>query len=74
VSPAALAKNDVLDFDGPKFKFVAGEFVKYLKEAAQNVLRDEETVQRLLREFRDIFGVNDEALRRATKRIGTQKG
>jgi hypothetical protein len=70
----AWAKREDLDFDGPKFNFVYGEFIKDVKKAAQAVLKDDQTtVQSIMKHLRDILAVHEPELRRKTEKIGPQK-
>ncbi len=67
-------KQDVLIFDGPKFKFVFGEISKYVKKAAQEARGgNETTVNSILRHFRDIVAVIEAELRRKPEKIASQK-
>ena len=66
----AWTKRDVLDFDGPKFKFVFGEITKEFKKAALAVLRDDiSTVKSIILQFRDNIAMREEELRRETEKI-----
>jgi hypothetical protein len=67
----AGAKRDVLNFDGPKFKFVLGEMVRYFKEAALTALRgDTSAVNNIMKEWRDLMAINETELRRQAEKIG----
>lgn len=63
-----LCHRGVLDFEGPKFRYVFLQLVPYFKQAALNALgkASKEMVPRILREFRDIVAMNEEELRRNT--------
>jgi hypothetical protein len=66
-----LSHLDVLDFDGPKFKYVLKQLAASFKQAALNVLGKDhdEMVNRIMIQFRDIATMNDEEIRRNTKKI-----
>ena len=67
----AWAKRDVLNFDGPKFKFALGKIAGYFKEAALKALRgDKSTVNSIMRHWGDILAVHELELRRETEKIG----
>jgi len=70
----AMSRKEVLNFDGPKFKFFFGRVTKLFREAAEQALgKDSDTsVQSIMRHFRDLVGVNDENLRRETERFGAE--
>jgi hypothetical protein len=69
----AWAKRaDVLNFDGPKFKFAFDKIVDYFKEAALKALKgDESTVNSILSHWRDIMAVHDQELRRETEKFSS---
>jgi hypothetical protein len=63
-------KHDVLNFHGPKLRFVLQEYAKFFREAALQVLNGEQsTVQMILRLSRDIAASREEEVRRATEKI-----
>jgi len=66
-----LRHLDVLDFDGPKFKYAWEQLVGYFKQAAVNSIGKDnnEMVNRIMIQFRDIVTMNDEELRRNTEKI-----
>jgi len=66
-----LRHLDVLDFDGPKFKYAWEQLVGYFKQAALNALGNDNNgmVKRIMTELRDIVAMNDEELRRNTEKI-----
>ena len=66
-----LCHRDVLDFDGPKFKYAWEQLVGYFKQAALNALGNDNNgmVKRIMTELRDIVAMNDEELRRNTEKI-----
>src|SRR5271163_1189925 len=61
----AWTEREVFDFDGPKFRFVFGEFLKEFKRAALTVLRDDtSTVNNIMKHLRDNLAVREEELLR----------
>lgn len=63
-------KHEVLNFDGPKFRFVIAQFSNCFKDAALEVLKgDEATVQMIMRLSRDIAVSREEEVRRAAEKI-----
>lgn len=63
------AQHDVLNFDGPKFKFVLGRTIDYIKEAILEAGGSEHLQASILRHLRDIAAVDEENLRRETQRL-----
>ena len=66
-----LCHLDVLDFDGPKFKYAWEQLVGYFKQAALNALGKDNNgmVKRIMTELHDIVAMKDEELRRNTEKI-----
>jgi hypothetical protein len=67
----ALAKKDVLNIDGDKFKFVYGEILKYFQLALKGGGIDDELAKNILMQFRDIVSNNEAGLRIDINKIGT---
>jgi hypothetical protein len=68
----ASSKQDVLNFDGPKFQFVFARLVALFKQAVEQALgKGHDTwSQSVMMHFRDLVAMNEQDLRRETKRIG----
>lgn len=68
---AQRKKEDQLDFDGPKFRYVFGELVKCLEQAMQETLgqNDPAAIQTAKRHFRDIITMREPDLRLEVKRM-----
>jgi hypothetical protein len=70
-----LRHHDVLNFDGPKFRYVLDQLTSYFKQASLNALgKDSEgMVQRIMMEFRDILAMEEPELRRSTEKMRYSK-
>jgi hypothetical protein len=66
----ALTKRDVLDLDGPKFKFARAEIVRLFERALMDAGIDGSHAQSVMVRFDDLRTENDEALRRDLNVIG----
>ncbi len=68
----ASSKQDVLNFDGPKFQFVFARLVALFKQAVEQALgKGHDTwSQSIMMHFRDLVAMNERDLRRETERIG----
>jgi hypothetical protein len=63
-------RADVLNFDGPKFKFVFGEMGVLFKKAAEAAIKDDESlVKSIMLHFCDIVREHEPELRRETEKI-----
>jgi hypothetical protein len=66
----ALTKRDVLDLDGPKFKFVLAEIIRLFGQALRDAGIDGSHAQSVMVRFDDLMKANDENLRRELNLIG----
>lgn len=68
----ASSKQDVLDFDGPKFQFVFARLVALFKQAVGQALgKGHDTwSQSIMTHFRDLVAMDEQDLRRETEEIG----
>lgn len=64
-----ISKKDFLNFDGPKFKYVLGELVRTFKESLKSSGLPEESVNHILRIFRDTLSAREADLRKETERV-----
>lgn len=64
-----IAKKDFLNFDGPKFKYVLGELVRTFKESLKSSGLPEDSVNHVLRIFRDTLSAREADLRKETERV-----
>jgi len=65
-----FSKRDVLNFDGPKFKFVFVQLLNLFKQSMTHTgLLQETQVNNVLKAFQDKFAVYDQVLRKETERI-----
>jgi hypothetical protein len=67
-----LSKKDILNFDGPKFKFVFLEVYQLFQKALKEAGLDRAMIDTIGKQYSDLVKVNDERLRRETARIGTE--
>lgn len=65
----ALSKKDVLNMDGPKFKFVFKEIVRLFSEAMKDAHVPEDLAQNVMMQFGDKLKTNDESIRREMNKI-----
>ena len=65
-----FSKEDRLDLDGPKFKFVFGEIVRLFQQALMDAGADRFQVESIMVRVDDLLKENDEALRRDLDQIG----
>jgi hypothetical protein len=65
----ALSKKDVLNLDGPKFKFVFGELVRLYRQSLKDAGLQQELSQNIMLQFGDLVKANDEQIRRELSRI-----
>jgi hypothetical protein len=65
-----FAKRDILNFDGPKFKYVFVQMLNLFKQSMVHTgLLQETQVNNVLKAFQDKFAVYDQVLRKETDRI-----
>lgn len=65
-----FSKRDVLNFDGPKFKYVFVQLLNLFKQSMLHTgLLQETQVNNVLKSFQDKFAVYDQVLRKETERI-----
>lgn len=65
----ALSKKDVLNFDGPKFRYVLREIAIQVKKAAKDAGLDEDTVLAVLKAFRSAMATREESLRMEVNKL-----
>ena len=65
----ALSKQDVLNMDGPKFKFFFTETIKLFRTALQVAGIDDALAQNVMLQFGDLIKSHDERLRREVNKI-----
>src|SRR5580693_3057137 len=65
-----LTRRDYLNLDGPKFAFVAGEWVEGFKKAMKEVGMEESTTVSVLKTFRDLMSSDETRIRREVDKIG----
>jgi len=66
-----FSKEDRLDLDGPKFKFVFGEIVRLFEQALKDAGADRFQVETIMVRVANLLEENDGTLRRNLDRIGT---
>ena len=64
-----IAKKDFLNFDGPKFNYVLTELIRTFKESLKSSGLPEESVNHVLRIFRDTLSAREADLRKETERV-----
>lgn len=64
-----LSKKDILNLDGPKFKFVFKELVRLFQQAMKDARVEEDLAQNVMMQFGDALKQNDEAIRRELNKI-----
>lgn len=65
----ALSKKDVLNFDGPKFRYVLREIAIQVKKASQAAGLDDDTVIAVLKAFRTAMATREESLRTEVNKL-----
>lgn len=65
----ALSKKDTLNLDGPKFKFIFKELIRFFRQSLKDAGVDADLVQNIMLQFGDIVKANDDNLRRELNKI-----
>lgn len=65
----SLSKKDVLNFDGPKFRYVLREFTILVKRAAKDAGLEDDTVIAVLKAFRSVMATREESLRTEVNKL-----
>jgi hypothetical protein len=65
----ALSRKDVLNLDGPKFKFVFMEIINLFQKAMKDAGVGGDLMQNTMLQFGDLVKANDDVLRRDLNRI-----
>lgn len=65
----ALSKRDILNMDGPKFKFVFKALIRLFQDAMKEARVDEDLAENVMMQFGDKLKTNDESLRRELNKI-----
>ena len=60
----ALSTKDILNLDGPKFKFVFGEMIGFFQQALKGAGVDDQLAHNVVLQFGDLVKMNEENLRR----------
>jgi hypothetical protein len=63
VEGEALSKRDLLNLDGPKFKFVLETTIRLFDQALLDAGMEDSVAQNVMRQFRDLMSANDRTLR-----------
>ncbi len=69
-----LSRKDILNFDGPKFKFVFTEIVGTFRKATREAGCDESLQISIMKHFADAMRMKEPDLRRDTARIESDGG
>lgn len=65
----SLSKKDVLNFDGPKFRYVLREITILVKRAAKDAGLEDDTVIAVLKAFRSVMATREESLRTEVNKL-----
>ena len=68
-----LSKKDVLNFDGPKFQFVAEIWVNTFVQAMKEAGTPEDMRNSIMKHFRDRMQMSENQIRRETAKIDSTK-
>jgi hypothetical protein len=66
-------KQDILDFDGEKFKFVLGKIIELFVEAMKQAAVPDDHRDSVMKHYRDLMTMNEPLIRRETKNLGANK-
>ena len=69
VEAESSSKRDVLNLDGPKFRFVFTEIIKFFGKALKDAGTDQHVAQNIMLQFGDLVKANDDNLRRDLNKI-----
>ena len=65
-----VMNEEVINFDGPKFKFVMDRVFSVFREAMQAAGVDEGQLKNIMRHLTDLMGEDEPQLRRETAALG----
>jgi hypothetical protein len=65
----SLSKKDVLNMDGPKFKFLFTELIRLFRLALKDSGTDEDLARNVMLQFGDLVKSHDEGIRRDLNKI-----
>lgn len=65
----ALSKKDVLNFDGPKFRYVLREITIVVKKAIKDAGMEDDTVLAILKAFRSLMATRESDLRTEVNKL-----
>ena len=63
-------KEDVLNFDGPAFRYVLGQFVRLFQEALKEAGVDESLRHSIMLQYSDLMASNESRIRQETEALG----
>lgn len=69
VEGESLSKRDLLNLEGPKFKFVFAKLVLLFQQALTDAGTNSFQAQGVMAQFGDLLSAHDEVLRRELNRI-----
>jgi hypothetical protein len=69
VEGEGLSKQDLLNLEGPKFKFIFGKIIHLFRQALLDAGTESFQAQGVMVQFGDLLSAHDEALRRELNRI-----